>query len=168
MGRNLISNLIIALSLIIAQVLICNHIVLFNTAMVFIFIYIIISLPTDVNRSVLLTWAFLSGFTVDIFSDTLGLNAFAATILAVAKQPILFAYIPKDDRTKSFEPNLQSLGFADYSKYLISMTLLFSAIIFSIEFISFASFDEIILMILSSGLLSYVVILAIDSIVRKK
>ena len=121
MGKNFFLNFAITAVLIIIQVLICNHIMLFNVAMAFIFIYMIIRLPVDLKTDWLLTWAFFSGLVVDIFSDTPGVNALACTLLAIIKKPMLFAYVPRDDRTKNITPSLKELGFSVYGKYLLTM-----------------------------------------------
>lgn len=168
MSKNIITYTAIALCLIIIQVLICNHIMLFNIAMAFVFIYIIIMLPMDTNTNWLLTCAFTAGLLVDIFSDTPGLNSLACTLLAILKRPVLFAYIPKDDRTKNIEPSLSSLGFGVYGKYLFTMTVLYCFFVFTIEYFNFAAIREILIMTMASTIFTFAVILGIDSLIVKK
>ena len=74
MGKIIVQNILILICLILVQVLICNHIMLFNIAMVFVFIYVVISLPLNLSTGWLLTWAFFSGLVVDIFSNKVGVN----------------------------------------------------------------------------------------------
>jgi hypothetical protein len=150
--------------LILAQVLICNHIILFQVAVAFIFIYVIIRLPMDLKTDWLLTWAFLGGVVVDLFSDTPGVNAMSSIILAMVKRPCLYAYIPRDDRTKNIVPSLSTLGFAVYGKYLLTMTTIYSLLAFSLEFLNFADIQDILIMTVSSSLLSFVIILGLDSL----
>lgn len=168
MAKSIIQNIIIMLCLILVQVLICNHMMLFNVAMAFIFIYVIINLPLDLNTNWLLTWAFLAGLIVDIFSDTLGVNTLACTILAIIKRPVFYAYIPKDDRTKNIEPSLASLGFNIYSKYLLSMVAIYCLMVFSIEYFNFADIKEILIMSASSALLTFLILIGIDSLIVNK
>lgn len=168
MAKSIIQNIIIMLCLILVQVLICNHMILFNVAMAFIFIYVIINLPLDLNTNWLLTWAFLAGLIVDIFSDTLGVNTLACTILAIIKRPVFYAYIPKDDRTKNIEPSLASLGFNIYSKYLLSMVAIYCLMVFSIEYFNFADIKEILIMSASSALLTFLILIGIDSLIVNK
>lgn len=165
MDTNFIKNLIILVLLIIAQVLICNHIMLFNVSMAFVFIYVIISLPMNLKTDWLLTWAFLSGLTVDIFSDTLGINSLACTLLAIMKRPMLYAYIPKDDHTKNVTPSLKNLGFTVYFKYLVSMSTAYCAMVFTIEYFSFADIKEIVIMTASSTIFTSLVLMAIDCLI---
>lgn len=150
--------------LILLQVLICNHIMLFNLAVPFVFIYFIVRYPIGVSGSWAITFAFLLGLTVDIFSDTLGVNALACTILAGIKPAVFYAYVPRDDKTKRIVPTISSVGWQNYSKYLISLTTVFCLLEFGIEYFSFASIDRILLMAAASSVLSFVLILGIDSL----
>lgn len=160
--------MVILLCLVLVQVLICNHIMLFNAAMVFVFIYVIINLPMDLNTGWLLTWAFMAGLIVDIFSDTPGVNSLACTLLAIVKRPAFYAYIPKDDRTKNIEPSLASLGFSVYSKYLLTMVAAYCVMVFTIEYFNFADIKEIVIMSASSAILSFLILLGIDSLIVNK
>ncbi|MDE5808266.1 MAG: rod shape-determining protein MreD [Muribaculaceae bacterium] len=168
MDRGTLFNLILLIILILVQVLICNHIHIFNVAMPFIFIYVIIRLPMTVSTNWLLTWAFFSGFIVDLFSDTPGLNSLACVIIARFKRPLLYAYIPRDDRTRDILPSLANLGFTDYAKYLLSMTVIYCSLIFLIEYLNFANVKELGLMIVSSSLLTFALLLGIDSLMVTK
>lgn len=168
MGYNVIKNIFLLICLILVQVLICNHIVIFNVAIAFIFIYVIISLPLSLATGWLLTWAFFSGLAVDIFSDTLGINALACTLLAIIKKPAFFAYIPRDDRTKDIEPSLSTLGIAVYGKYLFTMVAAYCVMVFTIEYLNFANIQEIAIMSASSALFTFLLLLGIDSIIVKK
>lgn len=168
MNRSFVHTLIVMLLLVIAQVLICNHIMLFNMATAFVFIYVIVSLPMNLKTDVLLTWAFLAGLVVDIFSDTLGVNSLACTMLAMIKRPVLFAFIPRDDHTKNVVPSLQTLGFSVYAKYLVSMVTLYCAMVFTIEYFSFADIKQIVVMIAASSVFTTLVLMAVDCLIISK
>ncbi len=168
MGKNILQNILILACLIVVQVLICNHIMLFNVAMIFVFIYVVISLPMNLNTGWLLTWAFLGGLIVDIFSDTPGVNSLACTLLAIIKKPAFYAYIPKDDRTKDIEPSLINLGFSVYGKYLFTMVAAYCVLVFTIEYFSFADVKEIVIMSAASAVSTFLILLGIDSLIVNK
>lgn len=168
MSKEAITFTLLFVTVVLAQVLICNHIVLFGLAVPIVFIYFIIRLPMSMSTNWLLTLSFLLGFTVDIFSDTPGVNALACTLLAIAKRPALYAYIPRDDRTKDIIPSLSTLGPGVYAKYLITMVGIFCLLAFSIEYFNFASVKDIAIMAASSTLLSFVLLIGIDSLVLVK
>ena len=168
MSKSILQYILITVVLVLAQVLICNHIMIFNVATLFIFIYVIINLPLSLPTGWLLTWAFLSGLIVDIFSDTLGVNALACTVLAMVKKPVFYAYIPKDDRTKDILPSLSSLGFSVYAKYLLSMTAIYCLLVFSIEYMSIADIKEIAIMSAGSALFTFLILIGLDSLLDRK
>lgn len=168
MDKTLVSNIVLTCLLIVIQVLVCNNIMLFNVAMAFVFIYVIIRLPMDLSTSWLLTWAFCAGLTVDVFSDTPGVNSLACTLLAMFKRPMLYAYVPRDDRTKDIIPSLSSLGFSVYAKYLLSMATVYCLLTFTIEYFNFADVKEIVIMTVSSSILTFLILLGIDSITARR
>lgn len=122
----------------------------------------------DLSTVMLLTWAFFGGVAVDICSDTLGLNALSCTLLAILKKPIFYAYIPKDDRTKNIVPSIKSLGLANYSKFIFTLISIYCLIVFSVEFFNFTSILAILKMTVCSAILSFLVLLGLDSIIEGK
>ena len=168
MNKHILTNLIIFAILIIVQILICNQIVVFGVAIVFIFIYPIINFKMDLSTSLLLTIAFFGGAIVDMFSDTLGVNALSCTLLASLKKPIFYAYVQKDDRIKSIIPSIKSLGFGNYSKYMFSLVLIYSLIAFGVEFLNFVSIINVLKMAISSAILTYIILLGLDTLLERK
>ncbi len=154
--------------MVLVQVLICNHIALFNVAMPIVFIYFIIRLPISLSLSVLFSLSFLLGVTVDIFSDTPGVNALACTLLAAFRRPVYYAYVPRDDKTKDLIPSISSLGVGVYCKYLISLVGIYCFLVFSIEYFNFADIEEIVLLSASSSLLTFLSLLAFDCLIITK
>lgn len=165
MNSNILTNIILLVVLILAQVLICNHIMLFNVAMAFVFIYTIVSMPMSLNINWLLTIGFFSGLIVDLFSDTPGVNSLACTLLAMMKRPALYAYIPKDDHTKNVTPSLYNLGFGVYTKYLLTLSAIYCVIVFSVEYFNYAAVKDIVIMSGASALFTFLSLLAIDSLI---
>lgn len=165
MDKRVIHIAVLFIAMLLAQVLICNHILLFGMAVPLIMVYFIVRTPIDMNSNLLLTLSFLLGLAVDICSDTPGLNAFACTITAAVKKPVFYAYVQHDDRMKEVTPNILTLGLADYCKFLFTMTGIFAFIVFSVEYFSFADFKEIILFTAGSTLLTFIIILGTDSLV---
>ena len=168
MTKEFISFLIIFVALVLLQVLLFNHIALFNVAFPIIFIYFIIRLPISLSQSWLFTLAFLTGFIIDIFSDTLGVNALACTLLAALKKKVFYAYVDKDDKTKNIIPSSLSLGLITYSKYLITMVGIYCVLAFIIEYFSFANVKELVVLSSSSTLLTFLILLAIDCLIIPK
>lgn len=168
MAKEILGYLLLFVLLILAQVLIFNHIVLFSVAVAFIFIYFIISLPMSLPTNGLLILAFITGFIVDIFSDTPGVNTLSCVILAILKRPIFYAYVPRDDKTKVMHPTIFTLGWSVYSKYLLTMCGIYCFLVFCIEYFSFSSVKDILIMSVSGTIFTFIVNLALGCILDRK
>lgn len=160
-----IKYVLLFISLILIQVLVCNNLLLFGVAVPFIYIYFIISLPLNLGGSLLMLTAFLMGFLVDLFGDTLGLNCMACLLLSVLKKPLFYAYMPKEDKFIDASPGNRSMGWPGYIKYTLTLSAIFCFLIFSIELFSFASFGRIVAMAASSTLFTLLLLIGVDALV---
>ncbi len=166
MTKQMLALALLYILLILVQVLICNHIMLFHIAVPFIFIYFILRLPVGISQVLVLTLAFMMGFLIDIFSDTPGVNSLAATLLAAVKTPVFYAYVPRDDKTKRVIPSIATVGWQNYSKFALTMSAIYCLIVFGIEFFSFAGIERIILMTLASAVFTFLLVIAVDSLLN--
>ncbi len=168
MSKTLLQFILLTFILVLAQVLVFNHVSLFNTAVPMVFIYVILRLPITLSLNWMLTIGFFLGLVVDIFSDTYGMNAMACTILALCRRPILRLYVPlQEDLTKP-EPSMLSLGTGIYLKYLLTTTLLYCLLIFTIEAFTFFHPLQLLLRVVFSTLLSMIIMLGIDSLMTPR
>ena len=149
--------------LVLAQVIVFNHICLFNVAVPLVFIYLLVRLPITLSVNWMLTIGFFLGLTVDIFSDTYGMNTLACTIEAMMRKPILRLYVPREEDLTRPEPSMYSLGTATYLKDLLTLTLLYCSHIFLIEAFTFFNPVRLLLRIVFSTILSMALMIGIDS-----
>lgn len=168
MNKGVITFSILFAMLVLAQALLMNHIVLFNCAMCFLFIYFLIKVPLGISTNILLTLGFLLGLSVDVLSDTEGLNSLSCTILALLKRPVFYAYEQHDDHIRDISPGMATMGWLNFCKYLLSMSALFCLVEVTIEYATYASIPEILLKAAASSVFTFFVILAVDSLVYKK
>lgn len=156
------------ITLTLLQVTVFNHICLFNLAVPFVFIYFMVRLPITLSTNWVLTLAFLLGLIIDIFSDTHGMHALACTITAMSRRRMLQLYFPREDDLTDPQPSVKSLGLGIYVKYLFTLVLFYCILIYLIE--SFTLFNPLLLIgrIVFSTLLTFALILGIDSIIRKR
>ncbi|MCM1519803.1 MAG: rod shape-determining protein MreD [Lachnoclostridium sp.] len=164
MGKTIIQLSLLAIVLILAQVIVFNNICLFNLATPIVFIYLILRLPVTLSVNWTMTIGFFLGLIIDIFSDTYGMNALACTILAGLKHPILHLYISREEDMLRPEPSLYSLGTPAYLKYLLTATLLYCVVIYTIEAFTLFNPLRLILRIITSTALSLIIMLGIDSL----
>lgn len=168
MNKDIIKFAALFILMLFAQVLICNHIALFNVAVPIVFIYFIIRLPINLGNGVLFTLAFFLGLMVDIASDTPGVNSLACTLLAAVKRPVYYAYVTRDDKTVNLTPSINTLGIGTYCKYLVTMVGIYCFLAFTIEYFNFADVKEIVILSASSCLFTFLILLAFDCLIISK
>lgn len=164
MARSIPAYLLLWLVLILAQVLICNHILLFGVAMPAIFLLIILRLPISMSLSLALTISFLTGATVDLFSDSAGVNAMSCCVVAMLRRPIFYLFMNHDEESETITPSVGSMGVWKYIRYEVTSVLLFFIISMSIVFFNYVHISDLAIRILSSTILTSLIILGIDSI----
>lgn len=156
--------LLLTLILILAQVIVLNHVCLWGVAVPMAFIYVILRLPLTLNVNYVLTFSFLLGLIVDIFSDTQGMNALCCTVAAAVRKPVLRLYVVREDELGDLMPSMRSLGAAAYIKYAVTMSLIYCTLIFVIESFSMFNFLMFVARILFSTLLTTLLLICIDCI----
>lgn len=164
MSKTIIHFFVLFIIMILAQVIIFNNLCLFNVAIPLVFIYFIIKLPVSLSTNWILTLSFFIGLFIDIFSDTHGMNALACTIVAMMRRKILRLYFPREDDLTNPEPSIRSLGLGIYSKYIFTIILLYCSLIFIIEAFSIFNLGLLIFRIIASSLLTFLLIIGIDSL----
>lgn len=168
MSKTTIQTIILGIILVLAQVIVFNHISLFNVAVPMVFFYLIIRLPITLSTNWMLTIGFFLGLIVDIFSDTYGMNALACTVEAMLRRPILRLYVPREEDLTRPEPSMYSLGTSTYLKYILTMTLLYCTLIFLIEAFTFFNPIQLMMRIVFSTILSMILMLGIDSLMTPR
>lgn len=168
MSKITLQFILLGVILVLAQVIVFNHICLFNVAVPMVFFYLIIRLPITLSTNWMLTIGFFLGLIVDVFSDTYGMNAIACTVEAMMRRPILRLYVPREEDLARPEPSMYSLGTTAYLKYILTMTLLYCTLIFVIEAFTFFNPIQLVLRIVFSTILSMVLMLGIDSLMTPR
>ncbi len=156
--------MLLTLILILAQVIVLNHVCLWGVAVPMAFIYVILRLPLTLHLNYVLTFSFLLGLIIDVFSDTQGMNALACTIAAVLRKPVLRLYVLREDELGDLMPSMHSLGTAAYVKYAVTMSLIYCTLIFVIEAFSMFNILLLIARIICSTLLTTLLLICIDCI----
>lgn len=152
--------------LVLLQVLILNNVNIAGYATPFLYIYLLVKFESDTPRNTLMLWAFFLGLAVDIFSDTPGMNAAAAVLLAFMRPLLLRLFVPRDT-LDVLVPAVHSMGVFPFLKYLIAGVLVHHGMLLTLEFFSFAHVGVLLLRILASTLLSVACLMAVEGIKKK-
>lgn len=155
------------LGLALVQVLFLNNICLFGWATPFVYVYFLLTLDKDIDRNALMVTAFLLGLTIDIFSNTPGVNAGASVLVAFLRPGLVQLFSPRGEY-ENFEPGIYTLGFWAFVRYAIVMVLLHHTALFCLESFSFENIGYLSLRILCSTLLTMMLVVAIEFVRHKR
>lgn len=168
MSKTAITLIALFLVLIPAQAVIFNNLILFNIALPLVFIYLIISLPVTLSTNLSIVIGFITGLTVDIFSDTPGMNALACTTLAFIRKPVYHLYMSYDDDTSSTRPSIATMGPGVYLKYMLTMVFIYCFMLFAIEAFQFFNLRLMLMRTIFSTAFTFIIIYAIESLSFKR
>lgn len=149
--------------LCLAQVLVLNHINLFGCATPLLYIYFILLFRRNYPKWGILIWSFLTGLCVDIFSNTPGIGAAAATLLGLVQPSLLNLFTPRDS-PDDLQPTIKSLGTAKYIYFSAICVFIYTTVFFTLESFSFFNWAKWLCDIGGSTLLTLILIWTIESV----
>ena len=152
--------------LCLAQALVLNHINLYGCATPLMYIYFIMLFRRGFPRWAVLLWSFFMGLCIDVFSNTPGVAAASATFLGFLQPYLLEIFTPRES-PEDLLPTMRSLGTVRFINYNIICTLVYILVFFSIEAFNFFNWQQWLLNIGGSTLLTAVLILVVEN-VRKR
>ena len=161
-----LQNIFRFILLVLFQVLVLNNIQFLGYINPYLYILFILALPYQIPRWFLLLLAFILGISIDIFSDTLGMHAFATVFVAFFRNGIikLFTNIEEGNNPT---PSFYTFGVSAYVKYVIVMVLIHHSTLFILEAFSFTHFWILLTKILLSSFITILLIFGIQSIKTK-
>ena len=119
---------------LLVQVLVLNHVHLFDSATPLLYIYMVLLFPRNYPKWALLVWAFAMGLGVDMFSNTPGVAAASLTLVALLRPYLLELFIQRES-ADDLVPSMKVLGF---SRYLFFAFLIMNEHFFAIDFVGMA------------------------------
>lgn len=168
MGGTIITNLIRFVVLVLLQALFLKNIGYYNLATPYVYILFILLLPFEIPNFLLFLLSFILGLTIDVFYDTLGLNAAACTMLAFVRILFISVTVQKEGFDNEPEPRLGLMGFRWFILYATILTFFHHLILFSLEVFRFSDIPFILLRVLLSSLFTIFLILVAEFIFFRK
>lgn len=158
-----ISRLFTLIGLVLLQVLFLNRINLFGYVTPLFYIWMIVRFDSSMSRTSILLWAFFLGLSIDIFSGTPGLNAAAATLVAMFQPGIVKLFVPLD-RHDVLLPCSASMGGRQFAGYLLLITALHHTVYFILLSIPLGDWTVLVLKVVFSTLLTFLFMLVAESV----
>lgn len=161
-----LKKLAVFVVLCLAQALVCNHIHLFNCATPYIYLYMVVLFPLNYPKWAVMLWCFMLGLMVDTFSDTPGV-ASASLTLAGAIHPYWLRLFVKQDSPEDVGASYRDLGVTKFLLYIFVMSLIYCLAFVSLETFTFFDWQQWLLNIGGSTLLTFIILTAIASFKKR-
>lgn len=161
-----LENIIRFILLVLAQVLVMNNIQFLGYINPYIYILFILSLPYLTPRWFVLFLAFGIGIIIDIFSDTLGIHAFAAVFIAFFRTGMIKLFTSIEEGNNP-TPSFHTFGVGAYIKYIILAVLIHHSTLFFLESLSFMHLWLVAGKIIFSSILTVLLLIGLQSLKLK-
>lgn len=162
------SALLYAFGLILClaiQILLLRNLVFFDYAFCFLYIGAVLVLPPEMDKSIYLLLAFLTGLLLDTFMNTLGLHAAATVLVAYLRS----FFVARQERRSGEEIpvlRLRKMGLFPFISLFFPLVLIHSAALFLIETNSFVLIWYTMIRIVASAIFTMLGILLWQSFVK--
>jgi len=128
------------LVLVLLQVLILNNIQFSGYINPFLYLAFILWLPFETPKWLLMSISFLTGLTIDVFSNTMGMHTSASVFLAFCRPFFVELFAPRDGYEVNQRPSIQDLGLGWFLKYSAILVLCHHLFLFYVEVFRFTDF----------------------------
>ncbi len=163
-GRNIIRFVV----LVVLQVWVFNNIQFSGFVNPYIYVLFILLLPFETPKSAVLLLAFLLGFSVDMFTDTVGMHLSATLFMAFVRPYILQAFAPRDGYEPGTFPRIYYYGFLWFFRYAAILIFLHHLVLFTVEVFNFANFYLVLWRSLLSTLFTTVIVMLSQYMIFRK
>ena len=157
-----------AILLVLLQVLLLDHIQLGGYINPYLYILLILLLPFETPKSLLLLIGFGYGLVIDMFSNTPGMHASATTLMAFCRPGVISIISSRDNMEINVQPRLAHMGFDWFLKYIIILVFIHHFFLFFIEVFTFDEFEYTLLRGALSSLFTIVLILISQLLIYKE
>jgi len=167
MIRNFSKYGIMFVVLVLAQVLILSQVQFSGFFNPYVYVLFVLLFPISSPRWAALVFAFLLGFLIDVFSNTLGVHS-AATVFIAYIRPFVLRLISNREDDRSDYPGLSQNNPGWFITYALLMVFIHHFILFYLEVYTFSHFFNTLYRVVLSTFFSVVVITLSQLLVFKE
>ena len=163
MNTEILKRLLAFVLLCLVQALILNRIRLFGFATPLLPVYFVITFHRGYPKWAILIWSFLLGLCLDSFSNTPGVAAASMTLVALLQPYLLEPFVPRDS-TDDLKVSVRSLGWGKFASLAFFLVIIYVSVFFSLEAFTFYNWQQWLMCIGGSTVLTYLFILVIENL----
>lgn len=161
-------NIIRFFVLILVQVLVFNNIQINGYLNPYIYTLFIILMPFETPNVFLLIISFLLGFSIDIFTNTMGIHAGASVLMAFVRPAVLQYFAPRDGYEVRTFPRVHYYGLLWFMKYAAILITTHHLFLFFVEAFTFDHFFNTLYRAVLNIILSLIMIVFSQFLVYRK
>lgn len=147
------------LVLVLVQGLVLKNMELGPFVNPFLYVLFIIQLPFELPAWIALIVCFITGISVDVFYNTMGMHAAVCTLIGFMRPALLRFMSPRDGYESAMQPNMQMMGKLWFVSYAGIIVLIHHFLLFMLEVFSFHDFFWTLLRIVASAVATLVFLL---------
>lgn len=159
-------NIIRFVLLVLVQVFVLSNIRLLGFINPYIYVLFIFLLPVKFSRGLSVIFAFILGLIIDAFSNTIGMHAFSAVLIAFLRNPVIKIFTSIEEGANPV-PSFYTFGVAAFIKYITTLVLIHHTTFFLLEIFTFVGLGQTLLRILLNTGITTVILLGITSFKKK-
>ncbi len=162
-NQTIIRYIVSFIGIMLAQVFIFRNLDLYHTAFCFMYLNFILILPKDLSRIYLLLISFVTGLIIDVFEDTLGINAFVCVFIAYLRPSFIkMLNNQSGNMEETKDLTMGALGTGVFIVYAFLMIFTHNVLFYIIEAWSLNMLSRSLIKGVASTFYSLVVILIVQ------
>ena len=161
-------NIIRFIFLVFFQVMVLNRINLGGFINPYLYVYFILLLPFMTPKWLLLVSAFFMGLTVDIFSNSMGINAAASVMMAFARPFVIKAISTGTEYEIGERPSLKNQDIKWFVYYCVILIFIHHFVLFYLEIFRFREFLITFLKVILSSAFTFLLVMISEYLFYRK
>ena len=168
--NNLLKNSARFILLLLIQIIILNEIPPIHQFITpYLYFIFILWLPFGTSRIATTLLGFVIGYTLDMFTNTPGLHAAAASLIGYLRPTILNILLAQEvSEELSKEPSIGSMGWGPFMIYIFAMTFIHHFYLVLLEWLQFGDFGYFIGKVFFTSIMSMLLILLAELLLNRR
>lgn len=159
MINSLLRFTFIFILLILLQLLLFNNIQFSGYINPYVYIMIILVLPSAIPSWLLLLISFSTGLIIDLFMGSPGMHTSATVMAGFCRPYVLTLISPRDGYESGSDLSMSAYGFSWYLTYTVIVVVIHHTVLFYLEVFSFSGFFRTLLRVILSSVFTIAFIL---------
>lgn len=154
--------------LIVLQVMVVDHINFYGYANPALYIFFILLLPFEVPGWILLVSSFLLGFSIDIFSNSIGLHSAASVLVAFIRPWVIRLAGAPAEYEVNLKPGIADMGLRWFFAYSLVLVVAHQFVFYTLESLRLFEMGLILLKTLIGSILTLSLLIMAEYLFMKK